>query len=402
MIKTKISRISNETEVKHIRWLRLFSGSYFACFYYSVICLLLLNSCEKNSDQKFGSAVPVTVIAEDKPLTFSYDAGIKIWDINNITDREKTRIEFPHLAWFKGHLYCSFREGEIHGNHISGRGRVIRSADGINWETVGLFESPTGDVRDPRLSVSTDGILVLNASIAYIEDVAPFQVVDGQTVTRQSVTWLSADGITWSGPYSCPTGINTWRWDVAWHKGIGYSIGYSGKDSGGTLYRTSDGKIWQSVKESLFPGGHGNEAALTFGDDGKLYVLLRAGLASKVALGISSSPYDRDWEWHELDAYWDGPVNRQPAKEVTGGADLGGPNIITLEDGRLFGAGRVNREENANYFLIDPVEKVLTRVAGVKKGSSYPGIVEQDGDIWISYVEGGSVAVYIMRLRLKD
>lgn len=387
--------------ITHYNSFRLYLGIGMICVL-SLFGGLMINGCGNNSIHKFESEVPVSIISKDKPFIFSYNAGTKIWDINRITDRNETRIEFPHLAWFKGHLYCSFREGEIHGNHISGRGRIIRSADGVNWETVGLFESATGDVRDPRLSVSTDGTLVLNASIYFIEEVAPYQVIDGQSVRRQSVTWLSADGENWSDTYSCPTGINTWRWDIAWYNGFGYSIGYSGKDPDGTLYRTSDGKNWQSVKENMFPGGHGNEAALTFGHDGTLYVLLRAGLAAKVSLGISHAPYDQDWSWYELDAYWDGPENRKPAKDVTGGADLGGPNIITLQDGRLFGAGRVAGQERANYFLIDPGEKVLTRVAGVQNGSSYPGIVEHDGDIWLSYIEGGAGPVYIMRIRLKD
>lgn len=374
-------------------------------FYLIVGLLILFISCNRSTQTNNGNGIPVSIVPEDKPLIFPSDSGTKIWDISRIPDRQETRIEFPHLARFKGHLYCSFREGEIHGNHISGRGRVIRSSDGVHWETVGLFESATGDVRDPRLSVRTDGKLMLNASIKFIEDVAPYKTIDGQTVRRQSVTWLSDDGENWSDVYTCPTGINTWRWDVAWHEEYGYSIGYSGKDSVGTLYRTKDGKSWQPLKVNMFPDGHGNEAALAFGHDETLYALLRAGLDARVALGISKPPYDRNWKWHELDAYWDGPVDRQPAKEVTYGHDLGGPNIITLKDGRLFGAGRAGGEVRANYFLIDPGEALLTRVAGVQNGSSYPGIVEQDGDIWLSYIdysEGGPGPVYIKRIRVPD
>ncbi len=386
--------------------LRLYLGSGFVAVFLAVSCFLLLNSCENNSGQKFESDIPVSVVPKDKAIVFPFDAGIKIWDVNRIPDRDKTQIEFPHLAFFKGYLYCSFREAPIHGVHIDGRGRVIRSSDGINWESVVLLESATGDIRDPRLSVSTDGILVVNASIAFIEEVAPFQVIDGQTVRRQSVTWLSADGENWTGPYSCPTGINTWRWDIAWHKGSGYSIGYSGKDSGGTLYRTSDGKTWQLVKENLFPGGAGNEAALTFGHEGTLYILLRRGLNAHAALGVSRPPSYQDWNWRELDVCWEGKEVREQLKDITGGADLGGPNLITLKDGRIFGAGKINRQASANYFLLDPEDALLTRVAGVQHGSSYPGIVEHDGDIWLSYDKGeftfGIGPVYIKRIRLTD
>ncbi len=351
------------------------------------------------------SKIPLSVVPENKPLIIPHDVGIRIWDITRIKDRDQTRIEFPHLARFNGYWYSSFREGEIHGNHISGRGRIIRSSDGIHWESIALFESETGDVRDPRLSVTADGMLMLNASIRYIEDVAPFQTVNGQTIQRQSVTWLSADGENWSKPFTCPTGINTWRWDVAWHENFGYSIGYSGKDPDGTLYRTRDGKTWVPLKENMFPGGHGNEAALSFGHDGTAYVLLRAGLDARAALGVSRPPYDRDWQWHELDAYWNGPEDRQPVKTINGfERDLGGPIIITLSDGRLLGAGRVRGTVRVALFLIDPEEALLTRIVGVDNGSSYPGVVEYDDEIWLSYIGhvSGSGPMYFSRLRIPD
>ena len=370
---------------------------FFAC----AIVLYFILSCTQTDQTENEYDIPAVEISQDQPLILARDSGIRIWDVSRIPDRDSKRIEFPHLAWFKGHFYCSFREGTIHGNHISGRGRVIRSADGLNWETAALFESPTGDVRDPRLSVSPNGKLVVNSSIAFLEEVAPYQTIDGQTVRRQSVTWLSEDGETWSETYACPTGINTWRWDVAWNDEFGYSIGYSGKDGNGTLYRTRDGITWEAVQSDLFPGGHGNEAALSFGPDGTLYVLLRAGLEAHVALGSSPPPFT-EWQWHELDAYWNGPDERQPAKTIEGmERDLGGPNLITLNDGRLLGAGRLRGEVRANFFLIDPKEKTLTRIAGIRNGSSYPGLIQHQGDIWISTIarNSGTGPVYINRLR---
>ena len=362
-------------------------------------------SGDTTSPQEIPDAPRVFQITKNIPLIIPHDAGIMIWDITRIPDREKTRIEFPHLVRFKGYWYSSFREGEIHGNHISGRGRVIRSTDGVHWETAALFESANGDVRDPRLSVTSDRKLMLNSSIKFIEEAAPYRTIDGQIVQRQSVTWLSDDGETWSDPYACPTGINTWRWDVAWHGDYGYSIGYSGKDANGTLYRTKDGKSWTALKKDLFPGGHGNEAALTFGHDGTAYVLLRAGLDARVALGFSRPPYDQDWQWQELNAYWDGPVNRQPVRDIPGfERDLGGPEITTLADGRLLGAGRVRGAIRIAVFLIDPENAVLTRVAGVENGSSYPGIIEHNGDIWLSYIGhvSGEGPIYLSRIRLPD
>ena len=364
----------------------------------------IVSGCNK-SVQTNTAELPVTLLDNEKPVIISFNEGMMIWDISRVPDRDQTRIEFPHLTRFDDFWYSSFREGEIHGNHITGRARVIRSADGVHWENVALFESETGDVRDPRLSVTTDGKLMLNASIKFIEEVAPYETAGDETIQRQSVTWLSSDGLNWSDLYACPTGINTWRWDVTWYDNAGYSIGYSGKDAKGALYRTYDGKTWETVQNDLFPGGYGNEAALTFGKDGTLYVLLRAGLNAKVALGSSPPPHNENWEWTELDAYWDDFGNRQPVKTIPGfERDLGGPKIITLDNGKLLGAGRVRGEIRIALFFIDPEEAVLTRIVGIDQGSSYPGIAEYEEDLYVTYIGHvtGEGPVYILRLRFPD
>jgi hypothetical protein len=137
-----------------------------------------------------------------------------IWDVSRIEDGDDWRIEFPDLMRFKGNWYCAFREGRIHGNHPSGRAQVIRSADGENWESAALFEWEGGDVRDPRFSVTADGSLMLNTSIFFVSSQPRpsgkfYQLDHAGTpdtkneaeVARQSVTWLSRDGVTkFTGP----------------------------------------------------------------------------------------------------------------------------------------------------------------------------------------------------------
>lgn len=56
--------------------------------------------------------------------------GRVIWDLSRVPDREKTNLEFPYLIRFKDRWFCSFREGDRHGNDPSGRARVITSKDG--------------------------------------------------------------------------------------------------------------------------------------------------------------------------------------------------------------------------------------------------------------------------------
>ena len=73
---------------------------YFGKCLFAVSSLLLHNGCKNNPEQTFESEIPVFDVSTDKTFIFSYNAGTKIWYINSIPNRDKTRIMFPHLAWF--------------------------------------------------------------------------------------------------------------------------------------------------------------------------------------------------------------------------------------------------------------------------------------------------------------
>jgi hypothetical protein len=363
---------------------------------------------------------------------------------NPIWDRPQPRLrpELSDLIRFQDHWYCGFREACQHDNHPSGRGRVIRSADGERWQSVALFEWDCGDVREPRLSITAEGWLMVNTSVAFVSRearpdlrkpgvarTAYFQLEQPGTpdsnlephVMRQSVTWLSRDGLQWSSAHACPTGVNTWRWDVTWFNGMGYSIGYEnkGSDRTGTLYRTRDGRSWRVLKGDLFPGGLGNEASLAFDDDATAYCLLRdaslrtrrdrdAGLhtsdgheiargqaqrvhgTSLPMLGIGKAPYYQDWTWRTFEVDY-GPEHGgvRPAEDLFF-ADFAGPKLLRLRDGRFVAAARMlgpQRDDgHITVFLLDPQHPRLTLLAECA-GTTYGGIVEHDGRLWVTHVK---------------
>lgn len=344
---------------------------------------------------------------------------IRIWDLTCIGDREATRMEFPHLIRFKGHWYCAFREGDIHMNHPSGRGRIIRSSDGRKWETAALLEWDCGDVREVRLSVTAENHLMANTSVYFVSreprgfgyssrgaayaqhyQVAPGTPADDDecNVARQSVTWLSPDGRQWSGAYACPSGINNWRWDVTWSRGMGYSVGYAGRDAEGKLYRTRDGKNWRVLKDGFFPEGRGNEASLAFAPDGTAYCLLRGG-PSRAMLGIGQAPSYQDWQWKSTSVVVDDDqgVRTVARSDDSLGSDLGGPKLLRLRDGRLLAAGR--NAGRINLFWVDPDMGTLAQCMELD-GTSYPGLAEDAGEIWVTY--GVSEASEIKLARLKS
>lgn len=302
-----------------------------------------------------------------------------IWDVSRIEDRDQCRIEFPDLIRFRGHWYCVFREGLVHGNDDSGRARLIRSADGENWESVTLFEWKGGDVRDPRLSITPEGALMINSSIYFLSHRGTPNSELEHEVTRQSVTWLSRDGETWSTAHACPTGVNNWRWDVTWYGGMGYSVAYTGKDGHGALYRTRDGRSWRMLKDGFFPESGGTEAALAFPNPNLAICLARQPSTKDgvvdAKLGIGRGPTWQAWEWMSLKLDWN---DGKPTDAKRGVATFAGPKLLVLSDGRLVATGR-----NLGLWLVEPETARLTKFAE-PIGNSYPGLVEYDGKLWMT------------------
>ena len=79
--------------------------------------------------------------------------SVRIWS-------EANHSAFTDLCRYKGKFYCTFREAENHVGY-DGKIRVISSNDGNKWETVDLLEKAGVDLRDPKISVTPSGKLML-------------------------------------------------------------------------------------------------------------------------------------------------------------------------------------------------------------------------------------------------
>ena len=302
---------------------------------------------------------------------------MRLVDVRRIWDQARHNA-FTDLIRFRDCWYCAFREGQ---GHVSDDGalRLIRSVDGEEWTPVARMAWDRGDVRDAKLSQTADGHLMLSGAVRFLEP------VDGNK--HQSVTWLSADGAAWSEPYACPSGLGTWRWSATWHDGVGYSFGYSGKDERGCLYCTRDGKTWEVVKDDVFPDpeSYPNETSLLFLDDGTAYCLLRRDKGSCSALlGIARAPYT-EWDWQDL------------------GLRIGGPKMIQLLDGRFLAAVRLyDGQARTSICLVDAEKGAMAECLRLPSGgdTSYAGLVEHDGLVWLSYYSSHEekTAIYLARV----
>ena len=299
-------------------------------------------------------------------------ASQKIWNRaphNALTD----------LIRFRDRWFCAFREGQTHHSR-DGSLRILCSADGNEWRSTALISLSAADLRDPKLTVTPDGRLMLLAGAAYHEQ-APARY--------QSLVWFSADGADWGEPLAVGE-PNFWLWRVTWHKGQCYGVAYATDDSGLVrLYRSNDGARFETLVAELYSQGAPSETALVFLPDDTCYCLLRRDADSRTAqLGTAQAPYTA-WTWQDL------------------GQHLGGPHLIRLPDGRLVAAGRLfddRGRERTSLLWLDPARGTLTEFATFPSGgdSSYPGLAWHDGLLWVSYYSSheGKTAVYLAKVAL--
>lgn len=68
---------------------------------------------------------------------------------------------FTSLIKFKGKFYCAFRAGEKHVYGKDGVIKIITSKDGRDWKEVDQIALNGFDLRDPKLSVTPKGIIMV-------------------------------------------------------------------------------------------------------------------------------------------------------------------------------------------------------------------------------------------------
>jgi hypothetical protein len=297
---------------------------------------------------------------------------------------------FTDLARWNDAWWCTFRES---AGHVGGDGkiRILTSRDGVAWESAALLTEEGIDLRDPKFSVTPDGRLMLTLGGSLYRG-------GTKLLGRQSRVSFSKDGRDWSTPQKVLT-EGDWLWRVTWHSGTAYGVSYrndppaatSADSLGATkdwtlaLYKSIDGLAWDRVAPLPVPD-HPNETTLRFRPDGECLALVRREAGDKQAwLGRAKAPYT-DWTW-------------QPT-----GRFIGGPNFLISSAGTLLACGRV-LQPGGPKTAFGPLESgvwnpTLTFPSG--GDTSYAGLVEHEGAIWVSYYsshEAKKSAIYLAKVR---
>ncbi|MBI4578322.1 MAG: hypothetical protein HY718_01375 [Planctomycetes bacterium] len=310
-------------------------------------------------------------------------AGPRLKEVRRIWDAAPHNAFTDLLRW-RDRWYCTFREG---ARHVSDEAsiRVLSSGDGEQWESMALLSQPGADLRDSKLSVTPDDRLMLVGGLRTWPPRYP----------RSLSSWVafSRDGREWT-PRQRVIGDDEWLWRITWHDGAAYGIGYGGTDPNNKessdwfsrLYKSTDGTHYDEVARlQSFVGL--TEATLRFDGNGRMYCIHRRDAGTTTALvGTSGPPYTQ-WTWRDT------------------GFHLGGPALI-FHKGQWWAAGRwvvgAARTVLAHVdFEAGTIEPVLYLPSG--GDCSYPGLVADGDDIWMSYYSSHekNTAIYLAKITFE-
>lgn len=304
----------------------------------------------------------------------------KIWDA-------APHNAFTDLVRHQDHWYCVFREGTGHVPGSNGVIRVLRSATGDRWDSAARVAEQGIDLRDPKISVTPDGrLMLLLGGSAYDGEERPQA---RRLLSARTRVAFSRDGTNWTAPTPVSVPDNNWLWRVTWRQDAGYGFSYNHgvplNQMTLTLWRTTNGVHYEKIVTPAVPTNcWPDEATIRFRPDGLMLALVRNDRSAGPAfIGRSVPPYT-DWTF------------------VNSGQTVQGPNFIVLPDGRMVYAGRVY-SGGAKTVVggMTPERGVpwLTLPSG--GDTSYPGLAWHEGLVWVSYYSSheGKTAIYLAKVR---
>lgn len=296
---------------------------------------------------------------------------------------------FTDLVEFRGALYCTFREGTGHIPGQNGLVRVITSSDGMNWQSVALLDEQHVDLRDPKLSVTPDGRLMVNTGASYYHGTARQRI-------ESRVSFSDKEGRNFSRPQRIifpPTVLSgfDWLWRVTWVDDWAYAavqqVPNQG-DRGLHLVRSRDGVTYEHVAPLPVEGP--SETTLRLLPDKTMIAMSRRSPGpNKGSIGVAKPPYKK-WTYRES--------NKR----------FGGPNLMQLPNGSWIAGSRDYPATGAvtRLWRLHPDTATFTDLVTLPSGgdTSYPGFVidEKRGELLVSYYSSheGKGSIYLARLRL--
>lgn len=345
------------------------------------------NSADWLTDSSFGVDARV-----DAKLVDYY----KVWESNN-------HNAFTDLKVFDEEFFLTFREGSTH-NSYDGAIRLIQSKDGIIWEEIGYKYIEGYDLRDPKLSITSDNLILLY-SVGRSKN-------SNEEVFRKSFIWIydhkNQDWIDFYSPFF-ENDSKYWLWNLAWRGDEVYSVGYwTGYERWLSLFKMDYGKSGLKRKfnkegeilsknaiidKAQKVGSPGETDMLFLNDQEMITLTRRTGNGPRTALlGYSQYPF-KDWNWRDLQII------------------IGGGKFYRLPDNRIVIGSRRYEKESLNgskwtsLSWLDPLNLEVTEFLRLPSGldNGYPGIEFSTNYLWVSYYsshENNISSIYLAKIKL--
>lgn len=297
----------------------------------------------------------------------------RIWD-------NAPHCAFTGLTEYKGKYYCCFREAVAHvptSPDNYGKIRILESVDGEKWVSVGLVGNKDYDLRDPKLTVTSDNRLMLIYGCSNIEN---GQLFFRKTGVRFFSGELTSAQLSFAEEHTVSiqqdkTLSSYWLWRVVWKDGVAYGVAYSA-NAKPLLVRSIDGINYSLITVLNIQG---NEADIEFLEDGGMMIVSRA-VSGNGYIGTASFPYT-EWTWNDS------------------GYLIHCPDIITL-DGQRFVAGRGLDGTMLYHIKNNVLDPIYTFPGG--GDNAYPGVIRVNDELWMSYYAGaGKISIYFAKIPVQ-
>lgn len=336
----------------------------------SLILLCLFMACTLSSH------------AQESKINYTVN---KIWD-------NGTHSAFPSIIKFKGKFYCTFREGASHifdkEGKAEGKVRILVSKNGKKWESVALMGIKDIDLRDPKLSISPDGRLMVSiGGSVYTNKVLGDRIPhvsfseDGKDFTAPEPVSISAEARTGED----------WLWRVTWDGDTGYVVNYAPRNNKTVieLLKTTDGKQYELAAPLDVPD-FPNETTVRILPDKRMVMMVRREQADRMGYwGISNPPYT-EWSWKKMEVI------------------LGGPDFIVLDNGLVIAGTRSHYvpTKPKTVLLTGSIDGRFEETLILPSGgdTSYPGFLVEKEELWVCYYsthETELASIYLAKIPLS-
>ncbi|MBE1300175.1 MAG: hypothetical protein GJ680_09745 [Alteromonadaceae bacterium] len=303
---------------------------------------------------------------------------------------------FTDLCVFEGSLWCCFREAT---NHVSKDGliRILQLNSNGELLNVDTIRMPEADLRDPKLTVTPEGQLLL---LAYRVNAKNSMHINN----HQPVCWLHNVNGTWSMERSVGNS-GWWLWRIRWHRNanvIGdlpdhaaFGFAYNMRQERLMFYSGDPRRKMTIVNEDALSKrkdglGYPNESDLFFDHEKAFAVVRRDADTYTAQLGESTYPF-KNWKWYDLGEY------------------IGGPCILPLSNNQALVAGRIfnKKQLKTALWLLDLHSKKLTLSKILPSGgdNSYPGLALFNDKVSVSYYSShqhGKSCIYLTHFEREE